>query len=79
MAGSVTVTMAGLPAGATTANVVVNPEESAFELSVIFPAGFQPAELTSLELSGSGPPDPAQAGVVVKSRPVSITIKVKQP
>lgn len=79
MAGAVTVTLTGLPGGVTAANVVVKPEESAFEIAIKFPATFVSVEPLLLELIGSGPPDPAQAGIVVKSKPIAINVKVTRP
>jgi len=80
MAGPVTVALTGQPGGVTAANVVVKPGESAFELTVIFPANFVPAELTGLQVQASGPPDDKTPAVIVRSRPVELSIVVtKQP
>lgn len=76
--GDVTVTMSGLPAGVSAANVAVKSDQSEFKIEIKFPANFAAAEIPGLKLTATGPPDPQSGNVPVKSAEVSAAIKLNQ-
>ncbi len=75
-AGDVTVTISGLPAGVTAANVAVKADQSEFPVEIKIPANFAAEEIKGLKLTATGPADPLSANVPVKSAEVDVVIKV---
>ena len=77
--GDVTVTVTGLPAGVTAANVTVKADQAEFSVEVKIPANFAAAEITGLKLTATGPPDPQSGNIPVKSSEATVSIKVNKP
>ncbi len=75
-AGDITVTVTGLPAGVTAANVAIKADQSEFPVEIKIPANFAAEEIKGLKLTATGPADPLSANVPVKSADVEIVIKV---
>jgi hypothetical protein len=67
----VTVTLAGLPAGASPPVLVVPGDKSEFELVVAFPYGLKPGELPNVKVVATGDGTPA-----LKSNAIAVAVKV---
>ncbi len=79
-AGDVTVSISGQPGGVAVPKVVLKPDQSDYELEVKFPANFKPAEVKSIKLFASGPPNPGQANIVVRTEiPLTINVLAADP
>ncbi len=74
--GDVTVTITGLPAGVTGANVAVKADQSDVPIELKIPANFAAEEIKGIKLTATGPPDPLTANLPVKSLDVDVTVKI---
>ncbi|MDA0589180.1 MAG: hypothetical protein O2820_16675 [Planctomycetota bacterium] len=74
----VTVTLSGLPAGIAVPSVVVKPDQTEFALNVVFPATFQPAELTAVAVIANGKMRP-NAPIDVRSKELPLSISLTAP
>ena len=77
--GDVTVTITGLPAGVTGANVVVKTDQSDVPIELKIPANFAAEEVKGIKLTATGPPDPLTANLPVKSLDLDVSVKVIKP
>ena len=75
--GEVTVTLAGLPAGATApTTATVKEGATEFKFALKFPATFKPGDFPGLKLSASGKPF---AAATVKARDLEFAVKILPP
>ena len=74
--GPVSLSLTGLPAGVTAANVNLTAEQSEFKFDLKLPANFNMPELKNLKLTATGPADPLSGNIPVKSAEVELTVKV---
>jgi hypothetical protein len=79
LAGDVTITLAGLPAGARADAVTVKAAKTEFAVAVVLPANLAAGELTGLKLFATAAPDGKQPNLRVRSREVDLVIVVKPP
>lgn len=79
VAGDVTITLAGLPAGVRADSPVVKADASSFSVNVVLPANQPAGEIAGLKLSATIVPDPKQANARVKSREVELKLNVIRP
>lgn len=75
-AGDATVTVTGLPAGVTAANVAVKADQTEVPIEIKIPANFAGEEIKGLKLAAVGPADPLSGNVPVKSAEADFSIKV---
>ena len=73
--GDVTVSIVGQPGGVAVPKVVLKPDKNDYALELKFPANFKPAEVKSIKLFATGPPDKTKANIVVRAE-VPITVHV---
>ncbi|MEK6235238.1 MAG: hypothetical protein N2C14_11025, partial [Planctomycetales bacterium] len=79
-AGDVTVSIVGQPSGVAVRKTVLKPDKNDFELALKFPANFKPAEVKTIRLFASGPPDPKNARAVVRTEiPITIIVSAAEP
>ena len=77
--GDVTLTLAGLPAGARADTPTVKADADSFTINVTLPPNQTAGEIGGLKLSAAIVPDPKQANVRVKSREVDLKLNVIRP
>ncbi|MBC8356731.1 MAG: hypothetical protein H8E66_32550 [Planctomycetes bacterium] len=65
--GDVTVTTTGQPNGVPAPKIVVKPDKSEFEVELKFPANFKAANIDTIKLVATGPPNPKAATIVVRT------------
>ena len=70
-------TLTGLPAGASAANVTVPAAMTAFSVNIVLPPNLPAGEITGLKLSGTAAADAKQPNVRVRSRDVELTLAVR--
>lgn len=75
----ITITLQGLPKGYPAPEVVVPAGETEFKLPVRFDAKAKPAELKNVQLIGLYRPNPKNAALAVKTKPVAVSIQVVAP
>ncbi len=76
VAGEVTLTVTGLPAGARLESAAVKVAASAVAAKLIFPAATAPGKIAGIRWTATVAPDPAQPAVLVKSREVEVTVTI---
>lgn len=74
--GAVTLAATGVPAGVRAASVVVKADAADFEFPIVFPANFAAGDVTEIKLNASGPPDPARANQLIRTKDIPLTIKL---
>lgn len=79
LTGDVTLTLTGLPAGASAAAVTVKAGTTAFAVTVVLTPGVPAGEVTGLKLSATAVPNVKQPNVRVRSRDVGLTLVVQAP
>jgi hypothetical protein len=79
LAGDVTITLAGIPAGARANPVIVKADASDFTVELVLPVNQPAGELKGLKLSATAVPDPKLVNVRVKSPEVDVVLVVQQP
>ena len=78
--GDVTVSITGQPGGVAVPKTVIKPDNNDFELELKFPANFKPAEVKSIKLFATGPPNPKAANIVVRTEiPITVNILAPEP
>jgi hypothetical protein len=77
LAGDVTITAAGLPAGIRAAPVVVKADAVDFELPIAFPASYTAGEVAGIKLSASVVPDARVPQAIVRTGEVEVTLVLK--
>lgn len=75
MEQDVTVSLVGLPPGVAVPTTVVKPDQSEFNLEIVFPAAFKPAELESVRVFATGKMR-ANAPIVVRSKEIPLFISL---
>jgi hypothetical protein len=76
IASDVTLTLTGLPAGASAAPVTVKMGTAAFAFNVVLPANQAIGEIKGLKIAATAPADPKTPAVVVRGREVELTLVV---
>jgi hypothetical protein len=76
IASDVTLTLTGLPAGASAAPVTVKMGTTAFAFNVVLPANQAVGEIKGLKITATAPADPKTPAVVVRSREVELTLVI---
>jgi len=76
LASDVTLTLTGLPAGASAAPVTLKGGTVAFAFNVVLPANQAVGEIKGLKIAATAPADPKTPAVVVRSRDVELTLVV---
>jgi hypothetical protein len=76
LTSDVTLTLAGLPPGASAPPVVLKGGATAFTLNVALPANQATGEIKGLKLTATAPADPKAPNIVARSREVELTLVV---
>jgi hypothetical protein len=76
LVSDVTLTLTGLPAGASAAPVTVKTGVTAFVFNVVLPANQALGEIKGLKIAATAPADPKTPAVVVRGRGVELTLVV---
>lgn len=76
-AGPLTVSLTGLPAGATGGTVTVKADAKVFTVNLVLPANTPPGEIKTLKLSANVVPDQNRPDIRFRSRELDLSLVVK--
>jgi hypothetical protein len=76
LVSDVTLTLLGLPPGASAAPAIVKMGTTAFAFNVVLPANQAVGEIKGLKIAASAPADPKTPAVVVRGREVELTLAI---